>query len=750
MTKGILLSAWGKRGYIYSAYNLAFSLKHFNKSFPVTLYCEESILSQITESQRDVFDEIIPIPQKILGLPPAEIKVSAFDVLPYDHTLILDVDALALQDIEPCMDEMIQAGGAYYSHVLNLHKIEQGNDIPQMVWANADVIWEKYGLSTEAVLPCINSSFQYIKKCEQSIKLIDQLKANLADPIPLEKLKSQWGASQPDELYMNIALAQMGMTAKTDREYMFMGFALSPKPLHVIDKEYFILSVFGGHRFTKARYTEHYDRKLIKYCYAQGQHCWYKYRHIVRDKHANTRPIKFTPERLARDRRIQTRPVYIGKSAEKITFYSSWYKDPDEKRQAELDKCLMNNLNNPAFSKVVVISEHECVLGHHKLTSIKTDHRPTYDDFIAEINSRVQENEISIVANGDIYFDEANANKIRALNFTGRALALSRWNEDVNGFKKHFSYEWSQDAWVFKGQINNVSCKAHLGTMQCDGRIAFELKKAGYHVINPSKDIQAIHVHRAGKRTYDVGASYKEEKAAVIPEQINRYLKSRMLIVQPGKVGDILICAPIAKHYSSEYFVDWQCPAKYHSMFEYLPYVTPVEKADLKTYNQVKDLSFGLGGRPEKWWQQNKATFQSFVEAKYELAGLPVQFKQGLDWKRNEAKENELFEKVVGKAKKYALVHDSSDYGGKVVPETDLQIVPFVPVEGYTIFDWFKVVQKSTEIHCIDSSLCNFVDMVECEAKLFYYVNGKVPNKWDETLLTKEWIVNEPANVNPA
>jgi len=279
-----------------------------------------------------------------------------------------------------------------------------------------------------------------------------------------------------------------------------------------------------------------------------------------------------------------------------------------------------------------------------------------------------------------------------------------------------------------------------MGTMQCDGRFAFELKKAGYQVINPSKDIQAIHVHKSGERTYDVDASYKEEKAPVQPEKLDAYTKQRLLIIQPGKVGDILICAPIAKYYSNEYFIDWVCPEKYHSMFVSLPYASPVLKANEKDYKVVKDLSFGLGGKPERWWQQNKEKFNSFVEAKYELAGLPAQFKKNIDYVRNEAKEQELFAKVVGRKKKYALVHLSSDYGNRAEAQTDLTQIEFKPVEGYTVFDWAWVILMATEIHCIDSSLCNFVDMMEETVEpLFYYKTNRVPHQYDETLLTKEW-----------
>lgn len=750
MTKGILISAWGKRGYIYAAYNLAFSIKNFNRMLPVYLYCDPQLLKSLQADQLEVFDEIIPIDISILQQhekSPANIKITAYENLPFDYTLLLDVDALALQDLEPCINELIAQGGYFYSHILDLWTLDRGNQMPNMVWANADVIWEKYKLDEKAVLPCTNSSFQFIKKCPESKALFDRVKANLADPIPLDKLRTQWGAAQPDELYLNVAMAQMGITGKAARDYMFMGNYLSPKPYHMLQKEYYLLSVFGGRNFTKPRYTEWYDKLLVSYHRSHAKSAHYKFQYVVRDKHANTRPQKFSdvPSRfeVVKQQAMNTL-FHQGKSGEKIWLFSGWYKTKTEQRQNELDKCLLNNLNNKEIERVFVVGEDECTIQHEKLTIINTQSRPTYNTFFQYINSLVDEDTISIICNGDIYFDEANARKLRGINYTNRSLALSRWEMDLNERPKHFNYEWSQDTWIFKGKVKNVSCETFLGVMQCDGRVAFEMKKAGYDVVNPSKDIQTYHIHKTGERTYDVNAHQEGEKMPVKGTNAQSILKKRLLINQPGKVGDIVICAPIAEFFSDEYFVDWLCPEKYHSLFKHLPYANPVTAFKERDYHRVVDLSFGLGGKPEKWWRENKSRFNSFVEAKYELAGIPSQLKYNLKWTRNTVNENALYELIKKDMKfDYILVHDSSDYGTPIKVEGK-HVVKFQPILDYTIFDWYRVIMNATEIHCIDSSLCNFVDVIpEVKAKLFYYPTDRVPNKWDETIISSKWIRNE-------
>lgn len=313
MTRGIFLTAFRKRGYIFAAYNFAFSIKHFNPELLITIFHDDSI-NLLTKDQRKVFDNEIKIPNEIIGLQAAAIKISALNYLPYDETLLLDVDALALKDLTPIFDQLKEQGGYYYAKIVGDHKHHskiEGVDltkwriIPSMIWAYADDIWNKYGLNEDSVLPATNSSFQYIRKCNEATELINQIKENYANPIPEAELRTPWGGGQPDELYLNIALAQKNINAKTNHDYIFLGNSLDRRTLSQLQKDYFILSLFGHRTMTRPRYKEWYDDLLIKYHRAKGLNHNYKSHLIMVDKHANTR----APQNDSGKVRPQNQPI---------------------------------------------------------------------------------------------------------------------------------------------------------------------------------------------------------------------------------------------------------------------------------------------------------------------------------------------------------------------------------------------------------------------------------------------------------
>ena len=189
----------------------------------------------------------------------------------------------------------------------------------------------------------------------------------------------------------------------------------------------------------------------------------------------------------------------------------------------------------------------------------------------------------------------------------------------------------------------------------------------------------------------------------------NNFFLKRVLIIQPGRSGDILINLPIAKHYSDQnMIVYWLCPAEYHSLFRYIDYVFPVTQA--VTADITIDLSFGFGGAPERWWNDHKKSFFSFVEAKYYLAGVNLKNRWNLVWKRNYRKEMDIFRKLNLTADNYILIHDTT-HSGKIT-DIDVQgnIVEFREIEDFNIFDWYTVIACASEVHCIDSALSNFIE----------------------------------------
>ena len=111
-TKGILLSAFGRVGYIYAAFNMCASIKRFNKNIKVALAFDKAIFNYLDPKKIELFDDLIEIPKEQftsengnkLGIDPAKYKTSIYKYLPYDETLILDVDGCALQDLQPLIN----------------------------------------------------------------------------------------------------------------------------------------------------------------------------------------------------------------------------------------------------------------------------------------------------------------------------------------------------------------------------------------------------------------------------------------------------------------------------------------------------------------------------------------------------------------------------------------------------------------------------------------------------------------------
>ena len=217
----------------------------------------------------------------------------------------------------------------------------------------------------------------------------------------------------------------------------------------------------------------------------------------------------------------------------------------------------------------------------------------------------------------------------------------------------------------------------------------------------------------------------------------------KALIKQPGRVGDLIICLPIAEYYSQGFEVFWECPAEYHSLFRNIDYCKPIVRAE-GVYDKIIDISFGLtmGTKIQAWWNEVKDSCQSFVNAKYFLAEVPLYKRWTLKWNRNFERENALYKYIVEKhGTYYHLVHEKT-HSYSIDLNMENKVI-FEPIEDYNIFDWYKVILCAASIHCIDSCLANFVDTIADVAiknKYFYQDrNKKSGMSYLDTILINNW-----------
>lgn len=287
-TEGVVLMAFGKRAYYRMAFNMAVSIKYHSPDMRVALITEGRPL--LAEHELKYFDTVIQMNRSDAydgdKLNPGKAKTRIYKYLPYTHNIYLDVDGVAMQDLNPLMQLCRDNGSYYLTQVVGYHDITKGRDFQEMQWAWADDIWEHFGLLKTDILPAINSSFAYIRKCDEAESLYGLISDNFDNP--MTKLRMPWGATQPDELYTNVALAQMEVNCDVGLHPVFFSTGVV-KSWTEIKVRHYVLGIFGGVGFSHSSVTDMYDRLLFKVMASRGLTHQYKAHHLMRDKHANNR-----------------------------------------------------------------------------------------------------------------------------------------------------------------------------------------------------------------------------------------------------------------------------------------------------------------------------------------------------------------------------------------------------------------------------------------------------------------------------
>jgi hypothetical protein len=301
-TKGVVLFGFGKHTYYWAMYNLALTIKHHSPNVNIAAFVgSNQDASRFCGDLHTVVDSIHEIDKDDLysnkTFDPGRLKVNIYKYLPFDYNMYLDVDAIALKDIEPLMQHLVALDKPYASHTVGYHTIDKGRSIESMQWAWADDIWSKYELSDKAILPAINSSLQFIKRCNEAELLYKTAKyLYTQNPLPLKSLRMKWGGGQPDELYMNIALAMFEIDPKCSEigndgaELGHIHFAAKRgMPYAEVIERYYFQSYYGGVGFTARFYTNWIDSILRNLQRSKGRGHSYTIDRILQYKHADNK-----------------------------------------------------------------------------------------------------------------------------------------------------------------------------------------------------------------------------------------------------------------------------------------------------------------------------------------------------------------------------------------------------------------------------------------------------------------------------
>lgn len=239
------------------------------------------------------------------------------------------------------------------------------------------------------------------------------------------------------------------------------------------------------------------------------------------------------------------------------------------------------------------------------------------------------------------------------------------------------------------------------------------------------------------------------------------------LIFLPGGLGDILFMQKLSHLFTEDgYKVTWPIFHEFRSIVDYIPHVNWVVLENWEVGKSLPNVDF-----PGKEFYSNKTPiFQTENFLYYnghgnDEYGPEMQRKYNVvsaiweDWRdyvlfnRNVEKENELFYNVLGLSDNEEFVYvnrhwqtrpnkevfngitnDSEVYGCRVVNH---QII-----EGFSIFDWCKVLENAKGIYMIETSLNYILE----SPQLFDSVKNKSLHLWHRT---GDWSVVKPLHKLP-
>ena len=198
----------------------------------------------------------------------------------------------------------------------------------------------------------------------------------------------------------------------------------------------------------------------------------------------------------------------------------------------------------------------------------------------------------------------------------------------------------------------------------------------------------------------------------------------RLGIIQPGRLGDIIICLPIAKWYADRgYEIFWPVHHSYLNSFKgYVDYVNFIgigsldcneaRKECIPLCNTIIDLSITF---PNSHPHNDSVFYQlrqsmSFDQIKYGLANVPFEEKWKLVFQRNLEAEQNLENQISPVPDIFTLVHTKGSSESFVYHAEPNESVVYVTETGSSIFDWCGLIKKANKIVAIDSSFANLVE----------------------------------------
>lgn len=228
------------------------------------------------------------------------------------------------------------------------------------------------------------------------------------------------------------------------------------------------------------------------------------------------------------------------------------------------------------------------------------------------------------------------------------------------------------------------------------------------------------------------------------------------IIKQTCGLGDILFTSKIRKILENDgYRVIHPVIQEYSWISDYIEGEFPV----INDFNYL-DLLNNCNLKPEKIIKDNVEIYLvplqtadrlfegSVMDAKYKLMNIDLtDWSDYLNIKRNKIKEEELLKKLgISESDDFIVINNKygspPSYATKSINvNTTSKIIYLDFYEGYSLFDWLKVLEIAKEIHVVESSINFLLEKENIDPKKVFLYSKHEPSSFSQVkhLFLKKW-----------
>lgn len=199
------------------------------------------------------------------------------------------------------------------------------------------------------------------------------------------------------------------------------------------------------------------------------------------------------------------------------------------------------------------------------------------------------------------------------------------------------------------------------------------------------------------------------------------------LIKQPAGIGDIFFCQKIAKAMMSQgYQIIWPLRSDITWIRDYIRDIYFPSVDDVFPGKEIFDTAAGFA-------IEETGAFISIATAdlthndgkimssKYSMLGIDFSdWQDYFHFDRNLDKENELYYNVLGLTDDAEFIFINNLYNTDIKNSNlfsennfDLPVVELKIIDGFTLFDWCKVLERAKKIHTINTSINYIIEVID-------------------------------------